>query len=309
MILITGATGFLAGQIAYHLKENNNDVKIASSKKKPLIPKKLINCNVAHIDLTHSDSIEKAVIGAEYIVHCAAMDFESCLKNPIKAREINEEGTRKIVQSALRNKVKKFIYLSTMHVYGKNMIGIVNESSPVNPNNLYSETHLNSEIIIKDNLELTDTQYLNLRLSNVISSPIQKKSSCWKLAAQDMCLQAIMLRTIKLHTYGSQYRDFVTINPLKEVILEFIKSDRKQGTYNLGSGKSISILELAHKISDICHEIFDYKPTIKSSNKKYPNLYFEYEVSKIKKEFNYNFSNSIDKAISEILIYCKKNFL
>ena len=309
MILITGATGFLAGQIACHLKDNNNEVKIASSKKKPFLPQKLINCNIAHVDLTQSESIKKAVIGAEYIVHCAAMDFESCLRNPVKAREINEEGTRKIIEVTKSNKVKKFIYLSTMHVYGKNLIGTVNESSPVNPKDLYSETHLNSEIIIKDNLEFADTQYLNLRLSNVISSPIQKKSSCWKLAAQDMCLQAVMHRKIKLNSDGSQYRDFVTINPLKEVILEFIKNDRKQGTYNLGSGNSISILELALKISSICHEIFNYKPTIKSSNKKYPNSYFEFEVSKIKREFNYNFTNSIDRAIEELLIYCKKNFL
>ena len=118
-----------------------------------------------------------------------------------------------------------------------------------------------------------------------------------------------MHRKIKLHSDGSQYRDFVTINPLKEVILEFIKNDIKQGTYNLGSGNSISILELAFKISSICNEIFNYTPTIKSSNKKYPNSYFEFEVSKIKREFNYNFTNSIDRAIEELLIYCKKNFL
>ena len=196
-----------------------------------------------------------------------------------------------------------------MHVYGKNLSGIVNESSPLNPDNLYAETHLNSEIIIKDNLKSTDTKYLNLRLSNVISHPIQKKSSCWKLAAQDMCLQAILHRTITLLTDGSQYRDFMTINPLKEVIFEFINSNKSQGTYNLGSGKSLTVLELAHKISIICNEIFDYKPSIKISNKKYSNSYFKLGISKIKRDFNYKSESSIDKAISELLIYCKMNFL
>ena len=309
MILITGATGFLAGQIACYFKENSNKVKIASSKSKELMPKKLINCDFAHIDLTNHESIEQAVIGSDHILHCAAMDYDSCLKNPVKAREINEEGTRKIVQIAMKNKVKKFVYLSTMHVYGKNLSGIVNESSPLNPDNLYAETHLNSEIIIKDNLKSTDTKYLNLRLSNVISHPIQKKSSCWKLAAQDMCLQAILHRTITLLTDGSQYRDFMTINPLKEVIFEFINSNKSQGTYNLGSGKSLTVLELAHKISIICNEIFDYRPSIKISNKKYSNSYFKLGISKIKRDFNYKSESSIDKAISELLIYCKMNFL
>ena len=293
MILITGATGYLAGKLAYYLKLHGHKIKLASSKKDLLFSTQLVDCEKVYIDLTNSELIQKALTGCTSVIHCASMDYDASIKNPSKAREINEDGTQKIVEIVKNKNIKKFIYLSTMHVYGSNLKGQVNESTITLPENLYSETHLNSEKIINDKLIKSNTSFINIRLSNVISSPLEKNSSCWKLA---------------LNTDGSQFRDFVSIKPLQNVIKEFIEQNKNSGTYNLGCGNSITILELAEKISYKCNEMFNFKPEITYSDIRKNNLHFTYQIKKIKNHFNCNFEDLIEDEIKTLLQYCNAKF-
>ena len=309
MILITGATGYLAGKLAYYLKLHGHKIKLASSKKDLLFSTQLVDCEKVYIDLTNSELIQKALTGCTSVIHCASMDYDASIKNPSKAREINEDGTQKIVEIVKNKNIKKFIYLSTMHVYGSNLKGQVNESTITLPENLYSETHLNSEKIINDKLIKSNTSFINIRLSNVISSPLEKNSSCWKLAFHDICLQSILNRKIELNTDGSQFRDFVSIKPLQNVIKEFIEQNKNSGTYNLGCGNSITILELAEKVSCKCNEMFNFKPEITYSDIRKNNLHFTYQIKKIKNHFNCNFEDLIEDEIKTLLQYCNAKFL
>ena len=71
MILITGATGYLAGKLAYYLKLHGHKIKLASSKKDLLFSTQLVDCEKVYIDLTNSELIQKALTGCTSVIHCA----------------------------------------------------------------------------------------------------------------------------------------------------------------------------------------------------------------------------------------------
>ena len=309
MILITGGSGYLGTNIAKYLIDQDYQVRIGSSQTEPFINEKLSSCEIAFLDLTNKDIIDKAIKGCNFILHFAAMDYESCKKNEKKAKIINEMGTQNLIDVCKENAVSKFIYLSTMHVYGRNLKGKVDEKIKPLPNNTYSKTHYNAEKIIQKSLDNSNIQYLILRLSNVVAEPQSKNSSCWKLVVHDLCMQCVLQREITLNTDGSQLRDFMSIFPLESVIVQFLSKDKKGGIYNLGKGRTISILSLAKKVIDQCDKIFGFRPKLNISETKEESYSFKYITSKISHEFE-NISNfEIDETIKNILNFCKKNMI
>ena len=72
---------------------------------------------------------------------------------------------------------------------------------------------------------------------------------------------------------------------------------------------SITILELAEKISYKCNEMFNFKPEITYSDIRKNNLHFTYQIKKIKNHFNCNFEDLIEDEIKTLLQYCNAKFL
>ena len=186
MILVTGGTGYLGGILCNYLTQEKFDIKIATrnivSKKKP---------NLCQIDLLNEQNLDLISRNTEAVIHLAAMNDSECNANSDKAKLVNEIGTKNLLDAIIKNKVKKFIYFSTSHVYGKNLIGNVSEKVNPMPISNYAITHHNAEKHILDMLEYEQIDYLILRLSNVVGVPTSDKVKCWHLVVNDFCKQAI----------------------------------------------------------------------------------------------------------------------
>ena len=97
MILITGGLGYLGVRITDYLLTLGYDVKIATSRKSPVIPEKFAKCECVKIDFNNEQSLYNAVDGVEHIIHLAALDADSSKKNPESALLVNGLGTLKPV--------------------------------------------------------------------------------------------------------------------------------------------------------------------------------------------------------------------
>jgi len=126
-VFITGATGFIGGRVAERLwidcgiasncliRNYSNAARIAR------LPVKMIPG-----DVLKRDSIETAMEGCEIVFHCA---YGNTNDNDLN-RRINEEGTRNVGEIALSNAVKRFIYISSVAVYGPSPPERVDEETP-----------------------------------------------------------------------------------------------------------------------------------------------------------------------------------
>lgn len=308
MILITGGSGYLGSKVADFFLKSGSKVRIATSQDNLVLPKDLSKCKISKIDFMDQSSLDKACEDINYIFHFAATDYLQSTNNPEKAKKVNEQGTKNLINASIKNKIKKFVYLSTIHVYGNNLKKNVSEKTIPKPTNPYASTHYNAEKIIQEDFINTNIKYLILRLSNVISPPLTKKSNCWKLVAHDLCKQSIISRKIKLNTTGSQVRDFISIQILYEIINEFLLNNYNSELYNLANGSNHSINEIAALIQKLCNKNFGYSPNIITGNSEENSNKYELDISKIKKKFRSFQQHSIEESLNELLNYCNKIF-
>jgi UDP-glucose 4-epimerase len=114
-ILIIGGSGFLGSHISDELQNRGHCVTILDKKKS-----KWFNSKTFFIsgDITNTSILEKAIKNNDVVYHFAGItDIGEGLKNPLSTAKINIIPTINIMNLCVKNKVKKFIFASTIYVH------------------------------------------------------------------------------------------------------------------------------------------------------------------------------------------------
>jgi len=309
VILITGGLGYLGGRIARHLVTNTDQKVVLSSRSSRNHSLKLKDCDLIKMEMSNKDDLDAGCKGMHTIIHLAAMNASQCQEDPERASLINAEGTLKLLASAYRNNVEKFIYFSTAHIYGSPLQGVLNESSIPDPKHPYSMTHKKAEDYV---LEFNDDEKVAgvvLRLSNAIGAPIDLKADCWMLVTNNYCKQAVLKKKICIAGDCQSKRDFIPITSVELLIRQLVDFNIiEERIINVGSGFSMTMLELAQLIAKRCKRLFDYNIEIENHPYEISNkVDLEYEC-KILKSMNIETSKTLADEIDELLIFCQKEF-
>ena len=130
-LLITGGTGSFGNAVLKRFLDTDiNEIRIFSrdEKKQHDMRISLNNPKIKFYigDVRVSDSISSAMMGVDYVFHAAALkQVPSCEFFPMEATRTNVIGTHNVVSSAIKNKVKNVICLSTdKAAYPINAMGI-----------------------------------------------------------------------------------------------------------------------------------------------------------------------------------------
>ncbi|MBA7586271.1 ADP-L-glycero-D-manno-heptose-6-epimerase [subsurface metagenome] len=191
------------------------------------------------------------------------------MKDPKLALEVNTKGTYRLLSLAYKKGINNFIYFSTIHVYGDISKPIITEKTPTRPFHPYAITHRAAEDFVNYFRHYYGMKTLVFRLSNGYGYPVHKEINGWALVFNDICKQAVTKGKILLRSSGRQYRDFISLHDVARAIYYFIFNipDRwRDGLYNLGGNCSMSILEVAQKISGAYRS--KYKKEIKIETKQ-----------------------------------------
>ena len=265
-VLITGACGYLGANLSKYLADARYDVTAFD--------------NFDPISYSYWNSLmEKVIIGDirddaliadlakqqfDVVIHLISLDHNKSEDNPNYVNSINVMPTWNILDKFSESGLEKFIYFSTFHVYGKVQSVVVNEDYKPSPQNNYGLTHLLSEQICNYYNKTTDINCINVRLSNSYGSPIFKENNCWWLVINDLCLNAYKKNKIKLSSDGTPLRDFIHFSDVCSAVEILLDSDKKNisnNTYHISYGKTLTILELAHKVKSVFE--MRYKKEIK----------------------------------------------
>ena len=118
-VLVTGAGGFIGGWLVETLYlSGSTDVRAGihtwtGAARPARFPLEIVLC-----DIMDRDQLEKAVSGMDCVIHCAKGSSESIV-----------QGTRNVLEAALRHRVGRLVYISTTEVYG-NSTGTIDETAP-----------------------------------------------------------------------------------------------------------------------------------------------------------------------------------
>ena len=135
--LITGGAGFIGSHLCEKLVRLNHKVTIIDNfevGKKSNIShlKKLIDIKV--LDIRNYKKIEKSFKNVDNVFHLAGLaDIVPSIENPTDYFNTNVTGTLNVINAAIKNKVKKFIYTASSSCYGIPKKYPTSESAEIKP--------------------------------------------------------------------------------------------------------------------------------------------------------------------------------
>lgn len=310
-ILITGGFGFIGGKLGQYLQQVGHQV-ILASRKASHPPSWLPNAEVEQIDWNDGRTLQNICTEVDVLIQAAGVNAHDCVADPETALEFNGLATARLVAAASRAGVRRFVYLSTAHVYRNPLVGIISEDTC--PRNLhpYATSHLAGENAVLSAGLRGQIEGVVLRLSNAYGSPVHKNVNCWMLLVNDLCRQAIETRKMVLRSSGLQQRDFIAMKEVCRATDHLVRLDLGSGSpmqINVGSGASLSVLDMARLIQQRCKHVLNFEPELLrlESETVEKNELLEYRIDVLSGtgfKLLVNHSNEID----ELLRFCDKQF-
>jgi dihydroflavonol-4-reductase len=152
MILITGATGFIGSRMAQRFHAQGIGLRLLGRSRNEVEQErvatlKALGLTVNDIDVT-ADDLSALVDGVDLVMHLAAAQHEA--NRPESYFEkVNIQGTQRLLEASIRAGVRRFVYGSTIGVYGEALDGEIDEHSRVAPDNHYGRTKLAAERMVR----------------------------------------------------------------------------------------------------------------------------------------------------------------
>jgi UDP-glucose 4-epimerase len=263
-ILITGGFGFVGGRLAVHLAQAGHEIMLGT-RNSVIAPDWLPQAEVAQIGWDDEAALVQNCDGVDVIIHAAGMNAQDCAADPVAALAFNGLATARLVVAASRASVKKFIYLSTAHVYANPLVGIITEETCPRSLHPYATSHLAGEHAVLSASARAEIHGIVLRLSNAFGAPMHENVNCWMLLVNDLCKQVVQTHKLILQTSGLQKRDFISLAEVCQVteciVIGQFESNQSN-VFNVGAGTSQSVLELAQLIQKRCIKVLGFEPEL-----------------------------------------------
>ncbi|MFZ6033219.1 MAG: NAD-dependent epimerase/dehydratase family protein [Melioribacter sp.] len=252
-IVITGGAGFIGSHIAEAWLEKGAEVHIIDNLRTGFLSniEKLDGIIFHNGSITDKELVFEATKGADYLHHLAAViSVPESIENPEECIDINVGGLINILEAAKVNKIKKVVFSSSAAVYGDNPELPKSIHSPVFPKSTYGITKLDGEFYLKMYHEQFGVNGIALRYFNVFGAR-QNPASQYAAAVPIFITKALKNEDITVFGDGNQTRDFIYVKDVVKANILAAESEIEQGIYNVATGVSITINDLARMIVDI----------------------------------------------------------
>lgn len=264
-VLITGGFGYVGGRVAAALGHVPDVHVVLGSRWPRTQPYWLPQASLAVTDWNEFKSLQNACAGVDMILHFAAMNEVNAERDPVLALEMNGVATARLVEAAKAEKVKRFLYLSTAHVYCSPLVGLIDETTLPRPRHPYATSHRAAEDIVLAAHDEGWFSGLVLRLSNGFGAPVHPQIDRWSLLVNDLCRQAVNGGTLRLRSSGLQRRDFVTLTDVSRAIIHLLQLPETligNGIFNIGGQWAATVLDMAILVAHRCEALLGFVPEI-----------------------------------------------
>jgi len=285
-IIVTGGAGFIGKHLVEFLITKGINVTIfdnfSNSKKNSIIYLKNQGVKIIEGDITKIQEIVNAVKDQDMVIHLAAkISVEESIKSPSETFQTNVEGTKNVLIACEKNQIKKIIVASSAAVYGESEADVkLTEKSKINPISPYGESKVMMENEIKKITENNDMNYVILRFFNIYG---KSQSPEYAGVITKFIKKIEMNQSLEIFGDGMQTRDFISVKDVVNSIYHSIENGKNQ-IYNIGSGKPITIKQLAKLMITLSKK----ELKINYNDIKKGDIRFsEADVSLAKKELHY----------------------
>lgn len=315
--LITGGAGFIGSHITEKLLKDGHFVRVldnfSSGKlenieeaKRGLSPKGTVpNFDLIEGDIRDKSTCDKACEGIDYISHQAALrSVPKSMKDPESYNQVNIGGTLNMLQSALKNKVKRFVFASSSSVYGDTDKFPEREDAYPALISPYALSKLASEYYCRIFSNAYGLETVGLRYFNVFG-PRQALDDEYAVVIPKFIHCILHDEQPPIFGTGRQSRDFTYIdNVVAANILAMTKTGIKHEIFNVAAGKDNTVLKLV----DCLNKILDKKIQPKFLPKRVGDVFRTCaDISKIKSKLGFKPTIGFEEGLKKTVEYFKSN--
>jgi len=200
-------------------------------------------------DVRNAKLVDDVVAKSNIVIHFAAETHVTrSIYDNSKFFETDVLGTQTIANAVLAHEksIDRFIHISTCEVYGEGLTKIMNESHPLNPQSPYAAAKAGADRLVYAYHRTYGIPALILRPFNIFG-PRQHLEK----VIPRFVTSGILGEPLTIHGDGMYGRDFMYVDDVARALDVLIHAPRSKiigQVFNVGSGKSLSIVNLARTI-------------------------------------------------------------
>lgn len=314
-VLVTGGCGFIGSNFIKHLigsgeyKITNLDALTYAGNPENLkeirdnLDYKFVRGNICNRDLVN------LIIGAnkvDYVVNFAAESHvDRSIENSEDFVKTNILGTRVLLDSVLRHKVKKFIQISTDEVYGslKENSPSSTEKSRLNPRSPYSASKTSADLLALSYFHTFDLPVCVTRSSNNYG-PNQFPEKIIPLFITNI----INGKKVPVYGNGMNIRDWIYVRDNCMAIQLVMENGKPGEIYNIGGRTELSNMELTEKILRGMDFEDDWKKQINFvEDRKGHDFRYSLNCGKIEKKLDWFPTTDFETGLQATIEWYKEN--
>lgn len=324
-ILITGVAGYIGSIAAYLFLQKGYEVvgidNFQTGYDQPieLLQQKFgAGFRFYNEDLKNNLSpIFEKERSIEAVVHYAASCVvDESMKNPYRYFDNNPRTSLNLLETMAQFKVNKLVMSSTCAVYGEAKYTPIDETHQTMPNNVYGESKLMAEHIIRWYGELKGIRYIIFRYFNVSGGSDDSLFGYSKNPSTHLTENAVK-GALGIHPFFLTYkeydtpdrspiRDYVNVVDLNEAHilgLDYLLKGGKSEIVNLGTGSGNSVLEIVEKVEAVTGKKLEKKKDLSLREGEASKLVAT--IEKAKKVLGWQPERSIEDSIRSLINWYK----
>ncbi|MBI1911118.1 MAG: NAD(P)-dependent oxidoreductase [Deltaproteobacteria bacterium] len=200
--VVFGGAGFLGSHVADELTRSGYNVTIFDKRFSPYLKssqKMIVG------DILDEKDLGKVVKGADYIYNFAGLaDIEECKSRPIDVVKYNILGNSIILEAARAEKIKRFVFASTMYVYS-------------DAGAFYRVSKQACELIIENYSCLHGLPYTILRYGSLYGERSDSRNSVYRILKE-----ALTTGKITYYGTGDEEREFLHVKDASRASVEIL---------------------------------------------------------------------------------------
>ena len=255
-ILIIGGSGFIGSHTADILSKNGHNVTILDKTSSPWLKN---DQNMIVGDITDNDTLDASMKDIDCVYYFAGIaDIDEAKSDPYQTIDINILALTKTLESSIKNKVRNFVYASTMYVYSVH-------------GSFYRASKQAAEIIIETYSENYGMNYVFLRYGSLYGP----RSQIWN-GIKGFAIQIIKNGYLEYPGDGTEIREYIHVIDAAKLSVKALEKEYMNSAITITGQQSIKVSDMFAMMFEIVGKKIDIKYKKKDGVSHYGKTPYRY---------------------------------
>jgi UDP-glucose 4-epimerase len=251
-VVITGGNGFIGSHLTKRFLEKGWEVWVLTHRPDALhLAWQATGIEVSKLHIIRCDLLTETPLltlpPQRFLIHTATAN-DVLSRQSCAGYELSVVGTRRLLEHFNGHPLEQVLLFSTLQVYGRELNGSYDESSPLSLENDYALNHYLAEELLRHWAGQRGCRGVVLRPSNVYGLPALPTVERWTLVPNCFCQELRDHQRLTLQSSGHQRRNFVSLETLFQACHHLlITAEAIPSTMNLFGAEQPSIREVAER--------------------------------------------------------------